>query len=158
MCLLHGTDWVFIYNSTFCPHGAFMCFVWIWEQTAIISLYNINWLVFISERECVHCAVRTEYLYITKFNHSLLRVNIQPPRICACICFVRLSNRTATSSPCGVKRRLFWLYGSCRRQDSHRAHSTAQGRTQVLKFPWDTQPFPQPRLQDDWTYSASELR
>ena len=22
-----------------------MCFVWIWEQTAIISLYNINWLV-----------------------------------------------------------------------------------------------------------------
>ena len=24
-------------------------FVWIWEQTAIISLYNINWLVFITE-------------------------------------------------------------------------------------------------------------
>jgi hypothetical protein len=23
-----------------------MCFMWIWEQTAIISLYNINWLVF----------------------------------------------------------------------------------------------------------------
>ena len=23
-----------------------MCFVWISEQTAIISLYNINWLVF----------------------------------------------------------------------------------------------------------------
>ena len=22
-----------------------MCFVWIWEQTAIISLYSINWLV-----------------------------------------------------------------------------------------------------------------
>jgi hypothetical protein len=21
-----------------------MCFVWIWEQTAIISLYKINWL------------------------------------------------------------------------------------------------------------------
>ena len=29
-----------------------MCFVWIWEQTAIISLYNINWLVFITEAEC----------------------------------------------------------------------------------------------------------
>ena len=26
-----------------------MCFVWISEQTAIISLYNINWLVFITE-------------------------------------------------------------------------------------------------------------
>jgi hypothetical protein len=33
----------------FCPHSEFMCFVWIWEQTAIISLYNINWLVFITE-------------------------------------------------------------------------------------------------------------
>jgi len=28
--------------STFCPHYALMCFVWILEQTAIISLYNIN--------------------------------------------------------------------------------------------------------------------
>ena len=27
--------------------------------TAIISLYNINWLVFITETECVYCAVRT---------------------------------------------------------------------------------------------------
>ena len=29
-------------NSTFYPHNVFMCFVWISEQTAIISLYNIN--------------------------------------------------------------------------------------------------------------------
>jgi hypothetical protein len=35
----------------------FMSFVWIWEQTAIISLYSINWLVFITETECVYCAV-----------------------------------------------------------------------------------------------------
>jgi hypothetical protein len=35
-----------------------MCFVWIWEQTAIISLYSIDWLVFITETECVYCAVR----------------------------------------------------------------------------------------------------
>jgi hypothetical protein len=43
------------------PHSVFMCFVWILEQTAIISLYNINWLVFflINETECVYCAVRT---------------------------------------------------------------------------------------------------
>jgi hypothetical protein len=27
----------------------FVCFVWIWEQTAIISLYSVNWLVFITE-------------------------------------------------------------------------------------------------------------
>jgi len=30
-----------------------MCFVWISEQTAIISLYSINWLVFITETECL---------------------------------------------------------------------------------------------------------
>jgi hypothetical protein len=36
-----------------------MCFVWISEQTAIISLYNINWLVFITEAVCVYSAVRT---------------------------------------------------------------------------------------------------
>jgi len=39
-----------------------MCFVWIPEQTAIISLYNINWLVCITETESVYCAVRTEVL------------------------------------------------------------------------------------------------
>jgi type IV secretory pathway TraG/TraD family ATPase VirD4 len=46
-------------NSTFCPQTVFMCFVWIWEQTAIISQYRINWLVFITETESVYCAVRT---------------------------------------------------------------------------------------------------
>ena len=51
-------------NSTFCPHSVFMCFVWIWEQTAIISLCSINWLVCITETECVYCAVRTGSLYI----------------------------------------------------------------------------------------------
>ena len=50
-----------IHNSTFCPHTVFICFVWISEQTAIISLYNINWLVFITETESVYCAVRTGY-------------------------------------------------------------------------------------------------
>ena len=35
-----------------------MCFVWIWEQTAIISLYSINWLVCITETQSVYCAVR----------------------------------------------------------------------------------------------------
>ena len=48
-------------NSTFCPHSVFMRFVWIWEKTAIISLYNINWLVFITETESVYCAVRTGF-------------------------------------------------------------------------------------------------
>ena len=51
-------------SSAFCPHSVFMCFVWIWEQTAIISLYSINWLVCITDTECVYCAVRTGSLYI----------------------------------------------------------------------------------------------
>jgi hypothetical protein len=33
---------VTVENSTFCPRSVFMCFVWISEQTAIISLYNIK--------------------------------------------------------------------------------------------------------------------
>jgi hypothetical protein len=48
-------------NSTFCPHSVFMYFVWISEQTAIISLYSINWLVFITETVCVYCAVRSAH-------------------------------------------------------------------------------------------------
>ena len=40
-----------------------MCFVWIWKQRAIISLYSINWLVFINETVCVYCAVRNKCLY-----------------------------------------------------------------------------------------------
>jgi hypothetical protein len=40
-------------NSTFCPHSVFMCSVWIWEQTAIIFLYSINWLVCITNGECL---------------------------------------------------------------------------------------------------------
>jgi len=62
-CLLRGTDWVFIYNS-----GYMFC---IWEQTAIISLYNIKWLVFRTETECIYCAVRTGSLYIIQFNLTL---------------------------------------------------------------------------------------
>ena len=45
-------------------HTVFVCFVCISEQTAIISLYSINWLAFITETECVYCAVRTECLCI----------------------------------------------------------------------------------------------
>jgi len=30
-------------NSTLCSLSVFMCFVWICEQTAIITLYSINW-------------------------------------------------------------------------------------------------------------------
>ena len=70
-------------NSTFCPHSVFICFVWIWEQTAIISLYNINWLVFVTETECVYCAVRTGSLNRVYVNFCLKILNQvhMPPEI-----------------------------------------------------------------------------
>ena len=45
-----------------------MYFVWISEQTAIISLYSIDRMIFVTETECVYCAVRAVcvciYIYI----------------------------------------------------------------------------------------------
>ena len=58
-------------NSTFCPHSVFVCFVWIWKQTAILSLYNINWLVCVTETECVSCTVRTACLCTVQVTFSL---------------------------------------------------------------------------------------
>ena len=51
-------------NSTFCPHSVLMCFVWIWEQTAIISIYSINWFVCITETECLLRG--TDWVFIYK--------------------------------------------------------------------------------------------
>ena len=54
----------------------FMYFVWIWEQTEIISLYSINWLVCITETECVYCAVRTGYLNVIQFDFRFQKSSI----------------------------------------------------------------------------------
>jgi len=35
-----------------------------------IPLYSFNWLVFITETQCVYCAVRTGYLYIIQGSFS----------------------------------------------------------------------------------------
>ena len=37
----------------------FMCFVFIWEQTANCATYSINWLVFITEMKSIYSEVRT---------------------------------------------------------------------------------------------------
>ena len=71
VCLLRGTDWIFIYNSTFCPHSVFMCFVWIWEQTAIVSLCSINVLVSVTETVCLLRG--TDWVYIIKVNLSQVK-------------------------------------------------------------------------------------
>ena len=43
----------------FSARTVFMCFVFIWEQTATCATYSINWLVFITEMKSVYSAVRT---------------------------------------------------------------------------------------------------
>jgi len=66
-------------NSTFCPHCVYMCSAWITEQTAIISLYSINWLIFITETECIYCAVRIESLNTTE---ARVRFQVNSWEIC----------------------------------------------------------------------------
>jgi hypothetical protein len=69
VCLLRGTDWIFNIQQFYVqPTRVFMCFCMGLRQTAIISLHSINWLVFITEMECVYCAARTESL---AFNSSM---------------------------------------------------------------------------------------
>jgi len=60
-------------NSTFCPHTVFMCFVWISEQTAIISLYNINRNVFITDTECLLRG--TDYRFKTNQTSDAINVS-----------------------------------------------------------------------------------
>ena len=73
-----------------------MCFVWIWEQTAIISLYSINWLVCITETKCVYCAVRTGSLYIIQV-----------------MCFVWIWEQTAIISLYSINYLLFLMATDC---------------------------------------------
>jgi len=72
-------------NSTFCPHTVFMCSVWISEQTAIISLHNINSFVSITDPQSVYCAVRTHTIHICNPSSSqccLSTVSTQSGRSC----------------------------------------------------------------------------
>ena len=52
-------------------HTVFICFVWIGEQTAIMSLYSTNWMVFLTESESVYCAVRTGSLTVIQVYCSI---------------------------------------------------------------------------------------
>ena len=93
-------------NYTFCPHSVFMCFVWISAKQPL--LYNINWLVFITETECVYCAVRTGYLNTLQVNLCLWR--------CSANHFLRSSasghsvspSRHVTTCLCHRTHTIFW--------------------------------------------------
>jgi hypothetical protein len=91
-------------NSTFCPRILFMCFVWISEQTAIISLYSINWLAFITDTECVYCAVRAGSLTLNNSTfcpHSVF------------LCFVWISEQTAIISLYSINWLVFITEPEC---------------------------------------------
>ena len=94
LCYHHTYRW---------PSGVFMCFVWISEQTAIISLYNINWLVFITQTECVYCAVRTGSLYII----------LRSAHTAVFMCFVWISEQTAIISLYNINWLVFITETEC---------------------------------------------
>jgi len=51
------------HTETLCSaHTVYLGFVLLSQQTAIISLHNINRLVLVTEAVCVYCAVRTHGL------------------------------------------------------------------------------------------------
>jgi hypothetical protein len=56
-------------NTMFNPHSVFTFLVC--TQTVSISLYSINWLVCITETECVYCAVRTGSYVQIRWNSTL---------------------------------------------------------------------------------------
>jgi len=95
--------------AIFCPHGAFMDFVWIWEQTEIISLYSINWLVFTTETECVYCAVRTGSLYTASLTFS----NSTFCQISVFTCFVWIWEQTAIISLYNINWLVFIIETEC---------------------------------------------
>ena len=89
-------------NSTFCPHSVFMCFVWMWEQTAIISLYNLNCKVFITQRKCVYCAVRTELLRLIVYSLRSSKFDPLPVRVA---CMVHKVHFGVPCAKCFASRR-----------------------------------------------------
>jgi len=79
-------------------HTVFMCFVFIWEQTATCATYSINWLVFMVEMKSVYSAVRTRSLNKAVCASSL-KVNIAATVRSAhtvFMCFVFIWEQTAT--------------------------------------------------------------
>ena len=97
--LLRGTNWFLTYNSTFSPHSVF---VWISEQTTIISLYSINWLVFITETECLLRGTDWIFIYSSTFcPHSVF------------MCFAWIWKRTAIISLYSINWLVFITETEC---------------------------------------------
>ena len=77
-----------------------MCFVWIWEQTAIISLYSINWLVGFYNWDGV-CLLRGSF-YIPRSAHTAVFM-----------CFVWIWEQTAIISLYSINWLVFITETDC---------------------------------------------
>jgi len=55
--LLHVVSGLIFGISMFCLQNAFMCFVCISEQTSTFAICNSELVDFVTEAECVFCAV-----------------------------------------------------------------------------------------------------
>ena len=90
-------------------HTVFMCFVFIWEQTATCATYSINLLGFITEMKSVYSTVRTGSLNKAVCASSL-KVNIATTVSSAhtvFMCFVFIWEQTATCATYSIKRLVF---------------------------------------------------
>jgi hypothetical protein len=83
------------------------------EETAIVSLYCINWLVCITETECVYCAVRTVFMCFVWISEQTVIISLYNINWLVCItetecvycavrtvfmCFVWISEQTSIIS------------------------------------------------------------
>jgi len=82
-------------NSTFSPHTVFICFVWISEQTAIISLYNINWLLLITQ--ALSCVLQ-RLKFCEQFRYARVIKS----------CTVAVATDISQQGPCWVSAQSMW--------------------------------------------------
>jgi hypothetical protein len=82
------------------------------RKTAIISLYSINWLIFITETECVYCAVRTGSLYICIYIYIYIYIKFfiyNPPKPMVNNCTTSLTFYNSTFCPHSVFMCFVWI-------------------------------------------------
>jgi len=60
------------HNKTYSAHrtSIFLCFVEFSQQSEVLSLHRIDLLASVRKKTCVHCAVRTGFLYIIQVKFS----------------------------------------------------------------------------------------
>jgi hypothetical protein len=63
------------YETLHFTHAVYLCVPSDLTETDIIPSYNINWLVFVTDTDCVLCEVETEAIHVIRIIGSLQMVN-----------------------------------------------------------------------------------